>query len=125
MRHRRCCLGTGLGEKPYLVALPPFVVFGVNEALDAARGDDQLARWLDEHCLQLWKDDVGFSRLIQTLIATMELEQRSGLTVTSLRTILRVTGGVTSRVFTMIKSLAIGAIETGEERITDEAVQAW
>ena len=35
------------------------------------------------------------------------------------------TGGVTSRVFIMIKSLAIDAIETGEERITDEAVQAW
>ena len=43
----------------------------------------------------------------------------------SLRTILKVTGGVTSRVFIMIKSLAIDAIETGEERITDEAVQAW
>ena len=66
-----------------------------------------------------------FSRLIQTLIAAMALEQRSGLTVGSLRTILKVTGGVTSRVFIMIKSLAIDAIETGEERITDEAVQAW
>lgn len=66
-----------------------------------------------------------FSRLIQTLIAAMELEQRSGLTVVSLRTILKVTGGVTSRVFIMIKSLAIEAIETGEERITDEAVQTW
>ena len=43
----------------------------------------------------------------------------------SLRTILKVTGGVTSRVFIMIKSLAIEAIETGEERITDEAVQSW
>lgn len=55
----------------------------------------------------------------------MALEQRSGLTVASLRTILKVTGGVTSRVFIMVKSLAIEAIETGEERITDEAVQAW
>jgi hypothetical protein len=53
------------------------------------------------------------------------LERRSGLTVASLRIILNVTGGVTSRVFTMIKSLAIDAIESGEERITDEAVQAW
>ena len=59
------------------------------------------------------------------LIAAMALEQRSGLTVASLRTILKVTGGVTSRVFIMIKSLAIEAIETGEERITDEAVQSW
>ena len=101
------------------------VVFGVNEALEAVRGDDQLARRLDEHYLPLWEDDVEFSRLIQTLIAAMALEQRSGLTVASLRTILKVTGGVTSRVFIMIKSLAIDAIETGEERITDEAVQSW
>lgn len=101
------------------------VVFGVNEALEAIRGDDQLARRLDEHFLPLWEDDVEFSRLIQTLITAMSLERRSGLTVSSLRTILNVTGGVTSRVFTMIKSLAIDAIESGEERITDEAVHAW
>lgn len=101
------------------------VVFGVNEALDAVRGDDQLARRLDEHFLPLWEDDVEFSRLIQTLIAAMALEKRSGLTVASLRTILKVSGGVTSRVFIMIKSLAIDAIHSGEERITDEAVATW
>jgi hypothetical protein len=61
----------------------------VNEALEAVRGDDQLARRLDEHYLPLWEDDVEFSRLIQTLIAAMALEQRSGLTVASLRTILK------------------------------------
>jgi hypothetical protein len=101
------------------------VVFGVNEALEAIRGDDQLARRLDEHSLPLGEDDVEFARLIQTLLAAMALERRSGLTVGSLRIILNVTGGVTSRVFTMIKSLAIDAIESGEERITDEAVNAW
>jgi hypothetical protein len=37
----------------------------------------------------------------------MALEKPSGLTVASLRTILKVTGGVTSRVFIMIKSLAV------------------
>ena len=100
-------------------------MFGVNEALDAIRGDDQLARRLDEHFLPLWEDDVEFSRLIQTLISAMELKRASGLRINSLRTVLNVTGGVTSRVFTMIKALAIDAIETGEERITDEAVQAW
>ena len=101
------------------------VVFGVNEALDAVRGDDQLARRLDEHFLPLWEDDVEFSSLIQTLIAAMVLKKRSGLTVASLRIILKVTGGVTSRIFVMIKSLAVDAIYSGEERITDEAVAAW
>ncbi|UXX81430.1 TniB family NTP-binding protein [Roseovarius pelagicus] len=101
------------------------VVFGVNEAAEAIRGDEQLARRLDEHFLPLWDDDVEFSRLVQTLIAAMQLERGSGLSVQSLRSILGVTGGVTSRVFTMIKALAVDAVETGEERITDEAVQSW
>ncbi len=100
-------------------------MFGVNEAVDAIRGDEQLARRLDEHFLPLWEDDVEFSRLIQTLIAAMPLKRGSGLSVQSLRTILGMTGGVTSRVFTMVKALAIEAIEMGEERITDEAIQAW
>ncbi|MDZ4309796.1 MAG: TniB family NTP-binding protein [Cypionkella sp.] len=55
------------------------VVFGVNEVVDAIRGDEQLARRLDEHFLPLWEDDVEFSRLIQTLIAAMPLKRGSGL----------------------------------------------
>lgn len=35
------------------------VVFGVNEALEAVRGDDQLARRLDGHYLPLWEDDAS------------------------------------------------------------------
>lgn len=103
----------------------PLVVFGFKEALEPIRGDDRIARRLDEHFLPLWEDDVEFSSLIQTLIVAMPLERRSGLTVGSLRIMLNVTGGLTSRVFTMIKSLTIDAIESGEERITDEAVHAW
>jgi hypothetical protein len=43
----------------------------------------------------------------------------------AVRRILQVTGGVTARVFRMINELAIDAIETGAERITDEAVERW
>jgi len=101
------------------------VVFGVNEAVDAIRGDDQLARRLDEHYLPLWEDDVEFSRLIQTLISAMTLEKTSSLSVQSLRKILGVTGGVTSRIFIMMKAIAIEAIDGEAECITDEAVAAW
>lgn len=101
------------------------VVFGVNDAAEAIRGDDQLARRLDEHFLPLWEDDAEFSRLIQTLIKAMDLERPSHLDLQALRHVLGVSGGVTSRVFTMVKALAIEAIETGEERITSEAVRAW
>ena len=101
------------------------VCFGVSEAVDAIRGDVQLARRLDEHHLPNWRDDFEFSNMIQTLIAAMPLEKKSNLKVKSLRQILALTGGVTSRVFSLVKDLAIDAIRTGEECITDEAVANW
>ena len=101
------------------------VCFGVSEAVDAIRGDVQLARRLDEHHLPNWRDDSEFSNMIQTLIAAMPLEQKSNLKVKSLRQILALTGGVTSRVFSLVKDLAIDAIRSGEECITDDAVANW
>lgn len=101
------------------------VCFGVSEAVDAIRGDVQLARRLDEHHLPNWRDDSEFSNMIQTLIAAMPLEKKSNLKVKSLRQILALTGGVTSRVFSLVKDLAIDAIRSGEECITDDAVVNW
>ena len=59
--------------------------FGVSEAVDAIRGDVQLARRLDEHHLPNWRDDAEFSDMIQTLIAAMPLEKKSNLKVKSLK----------------------------------------
>ena len=101
------------------------VCFGVSEAVDAIRGDVQLARRLDEHHLPNWRDDSEFSNMIQTLIAAMPLEKKSNLRVKSLRQILALTGGITSRVFSLVKDLAIDAIRSGEECITDDAVAKW
>lgn len=63
--------------------------------------------------------------MIQTLIAAMPLEKKSNLKVKSLKQILALTGGVTSRIFALIKDLAIDAIVTGEECITDDAIVKW
>jgi hypothetical protein len=101
------------------------VCFGVSEAVDAIRSDVQLARRLDEHHLPNWRDDSEFSNMIQTLIAAMPLDKKSNLKVKSLRQIVALTGGVTSRVFSLVKDLAIDAIRSGEERITDDAVANW
>ena len=70
------------------------VCFGVSEAVDAIRGDVQLARRLDEHHLPNWRDDAEFSDMIQTLIAAMPLAKKSNLKVKSLKQILALTGGV-------------------------------
>jgi hypothetical protein len=42
-----------------------------------------------------------------------------------MRKILQVTDGITSKVFRILNELAIEAIETGTERITDEAIERW
>lgn len=47
------------------------------------------------------------------------------LTAKSLRRILQITEGITANIFHMINSLAIEAIESGKERITDEAIKKW
>jgi hypothetical protein len=51
--------------------------------------------------------------------------KKSNLKVKSLRQILALTGGITSRVFSLVKDLAIDAIRCGEECITDDAVANW
>jgi hypothetical protein len=101
------------------------VCLGVSEAVDAIRGDIQLARRLDEHHLPNWRDDAEFSDMIQTLIAAMPLEKKSNLKVKSLKQVLALTGGVTSRIFALVKDLSIDAIITGEECITDDAIAKW
>ena len=51
--------------------------------------------------------------------------KKSNLKVKSLRQILALTGGITSRVFSLVKDLAIDAIRSGEKCITDDAVANW
>ena len=63
--------------------------------------------------------------MIQTLIAAMPLAKKSNLKVRSLKQILALTGGVTSRIFSLVKDLSIDAIVTGQECITDDAVSKW
>lgn len=63
--------------------------------------------------------------MIQTLIAAMPLAKKSNLKVKSLKKILALTGGVTSRIFALIKDLSIDAIVTGDECITDDAIAQW
>ena len=101
------------------------VCLGVSEAVDAIRGDVQLARRLDEHHLPNWRDDAEFSDMIQTLIAAMPLQKKSNLRVKSLKQMLALTGGVTSRIFALVKDLSIDAIRSGEECITDDVITKW
>ena len=101
------------------------VCFGVSEAVDAIRGDVQFARRLDEHHQPNWGDDTEFSDMIQTLITAMPLAKQSNPKVKSLKQIFALTGGVTSRIFALVKGLSIDTIVTGQECIADDTVANW
>lgn len=101
------------------------VCFGVNEAKEAISGDVQLARRFEEYPLPRWSAEESFEQLILAIIRNLPLRHPSVLSVPTVRRILQVTGGITARVFRMMNELAITAIETGAERITDDAVEGW
>jgi hypothetical protein len=59
------------------------------------------------------------------IIRNLPLRQPTILSVRAVRKILQVTDGITAKVFRMLNELAVDAIETGAERITDEAIERW
>lgn len=101
------------------------VCFGITEAREAINGDVQLARRFDVITLPRWKANDEFQQLVLAIIRNFPLRQPSILTAGGLKRILRVTDGVTSKIFRLLNEVAIEAIETGAERLTDEAVEKW
>jgi len=101
------------------------ICFGILEARDAINGDVQLARRMDAVTLPRWTADKEFEQLVLAIVRNLPLREPSVLTVKGLRRVLQLSGGVSSRIFRMLNDLAIQAIETGEERITDMAVETY
>lgn len=101
------------------------VCFGVTDAREAINGDVQLARRFDELTLPRWLATAQYEALIISILRNMPLREPSILTAKSLRRILQVTEGITALIFRMLNELAIAAVKTGVERITDEAVENW
>lgn len=101
------------------------VCFGILEARDAINGDVQLARRFDAVTLPRWTADKEFEQLVLAIVRNLPLREPSVLTVKGLRRVLQLSGGVSSRIFRMLNDLAIQAIETGEERITDLTIETY
>jgi len=101
------------------------VCLGISDAREAISGDVQLARRIDEIQLHRWAADEEFQMLIASILRNLPLRNPSLLTARAVRKILQMTDGVSARVFRMLNELAIDAIETGAEEITDEAVERW
>lgn len=98
------------------------VCFGINEARQAINGDVQLARRFDALSLPRW---IANKEFVLAIIRNMPLREPSVLTVKGLRRILQTSDGVSARIFRMLNEVAIEAIETGAERITDEAIERY
>ena len=101
------------------------VCFGVMEARQAINGDVQLARRFDALSLPRWTADKDFEQLVLAIVRNLPLREPSVLTVKGLRRILQISGGVSARIFRMLNEVAIEAMETGTERITDEALERY
>lgn len=101
------------------------VCFGINDAREAISGDVQLARRLEEFPLTRWAADDAFEDLVLAIIRNLPLRNPTVLSARAMRRMLQVTDGITSKVFRLVHQLAIEAIKSGAERLTDEAVDHW
>ena len=85
----------------------------------------QLARRFEEFPLPRWSAEEDFEQLVLAIIRNLPLRHPTVLSARAMRKILQVTDGITSKVFRMLNDVAIEAIETGAERITDDAIERW
>ena len=101
------------------------VCLGISEAREAIGGDVQLARRFEEIVLPRWQGDEEFQSLVVAILRHLPLKLASQISARALRHVLQVTDGVSARVFGMFNDLAIDAIVSGAECISDEAIEAW
>ena len=101
------------------------VCFGIMEARQAINGDVQLARRFNSFLLPRWMAGKEFEQLVLAIVRNLPLKEPSVLTVKGLRRILLASDGVSARIFRMLNDVAVDAIETGAERITDEALERY
>ena len=101
------------------------VCFGVNEAREAIGGDVQLARRFEQFTLSRWAANEQFETLVTSILRNTPLRKPSVLTPKSLRRMLQITEGIMANIFHMMNSLAVEAVETNAEQITDEAIERW
>lgn len=96
----------------------PLVCTGNHEARAALLTDAALAERFDAVELVRWQNDEPFRLLMVTLSAILPLRKPSQLEEERCRTaILDLSDGNTGRIFRLVETLAVRAIETGTERI--------
>lgn len=103
----------------------PIVCTGNHEARAALLTDAALAERFDAVELIRWQDDEAFRLLMVTLAAILPLRAPSQLTDERVRSIvLDLSDGNTGRIFRLVETLAVQAIERGTERIVAADLEA-
>lgn len=100
----------------------PLVCVGTDQARNALRTDAQLVRRFEAFALPPWREGGDFTGLMSTLTRSLPLRRESEIDDKALARIIKVTGGITSGIFSIMSQLAIAAIESGEERIQSRDV---
>lgn len=100
----------------------PLVCVGTAQARNALRTDAQLVRRFEAFALPPWREGEDFTGLITTLARSLPLRRESQIDEKALLRMIKVTGGITSGIFSIMSQLAITAIGSGEERILSRDV---
>lgn len=99
----------------------PLVAVGTAEGLRAIQSDDQLANRFTPFGLPPWEGGAEFSRLVNTLEASMPLKVASNLSAPPVaQRLLSISEGILGEVVSIVTRAAVAAIETGAERIHPE-----
>lgn len=101
------------------------VCLGISDAREAISGDIQLARRFEELLLVRWQGDEEFHELVVAILRHLPLKLASQISARALRQVLQITDGITARVFAMFNDLAVEAIASGPECISDTNVETW
>jgi hypothetical protein len=101
------------------------VCLGVAEAREAVSGDVQLARRFEEFPLTRWQGNEEFQDLIVAILRHLPMKLKSHISARALRHVLQITDGLTAQIFKMFNDMALDAIKSGNECISDENIEAW
>jgi Bacterial TniB protein len=94
----------------------PLVCAGTDLARQALLSDAQLAERFEALHLDAWSNDRAFARLLKSLASILPLRRPSTLESAAARErILALTDGVTARIFRLIETTAVAAIQSGRE----------
>ena len=66
-----------------------------------------------------------FQEMVTAILRSLPLERPSVLSAQGLRHLVRIADGITARVFGVLNELAIDAVETGAECISDTVIETW